>query len=126
MLRLKITPQEFAAMILFMRQATEGHQQMPLQKQTVNRLVMAQYLAKWNSYRFLLWMCRPDNKTYGLSIPLPVARSLHQDMPGTYLGEWQQLFLGKLDQAITNYRDPLAEAHALGELVRPSSGFINQ
>lgn len=124
MLRLKITTQEFAAMIFFMRQATEGHRQIPLQKQTVNGLVMAQYLAKWNSYRFLLWISRPDNKTYGLSIPLPVARSLHQDMPGTYLGEWQQLFLGKLDQAITNYRNPLTQAHAIGKLIIPNSSGL--
>ncbi|GAB3803076.1 hypothetical protein GCM10028819_32410 [Spirosoma humi] len=121
MLRLKITPQEFAAMIFFMRQATEGHRQLPLQKQSVNMLVMAQYLAKWNSYRFLLWMSRPDNKTYWMSIPLPVAKSLHQDMPGTYLGEWQQLFLNKLDQAVINYSDPLTQTYVLGDLIHQLS-----
>lgn len=120
MLRLKITPQEFAAMIFFMRQATEGWRHIPLQRQTVKMLVMAQYLIKWNPYKFMIWTSRPDNKLYWLSLPLPVARSLHQDMRETRLGEFQLLFLSKLDQAIINYRDPLAEAHALGELIHQS------
>lgn len=116
MLRFKITPNEFAAMLFFMRQATEEYRQKPLQSKPVNVLVMMQYMAKWNNQRIAMWLIRP-RKPYTLSIPLPLARALHQDMQNDPLGEWQQIFLNTLDQAITNYRDPLAQAHVIGELV---------
>ncbi|MCX6216375.1 hypothetical protein [Spirosoma sp.] len=77
---------------------------------------MAQYLAKLTNHKLTGWLIRP-RKPYALSIPLPLARALHQDMQEAYLGEWQQVFLNTLDRAITNYRDPFTQAHTVGELI---------
>lgn len=120
MLSLKVNPNEFRAMIGYLREAQAIHEGVPLVHQTIAGLVLIQYLERWRSHQVLSWAQRRAEKEYRLNLPLPVARALHTEMQHSYLVGWQQLFLNKLDAAIINHRNPHADPHVIGELVRPA------
>ena len=116
MIPLKLTRIEFQSMIQYLRFNTEGQRQVPFGHQSTNMLVLMDYLESWKILRLLSWSQRRPDKEFKLSIKLPVARALHQEMQHAMLTGHQQLLLDKLDQAIINYRDPHSVSHLIGEL----------
>jgi|GEM_PF-7134391 len=104
-LPLKLTPNEFRGMILYLRRVTDGYQQVPLGQQSIPVLVMGEYLAKWKSHHLMAWLQRRADKEHKLNLPMVVALSLYRDMQQMQLVTIEQLFLAKLDQAVTNHRD---------------------
>lgn len=93
-------------MILYLRRATNGYQHVPLGQQSIPVLVMGEYLAKWKPHQLVAWLQRRADKEHKLHLPFVVALSLYQDMQQRQLASLEQLFLSKLDQAITNYQRP--------------------
>lgn len=104
----------------FLRTATNGQDQLHLAYQPLPILVLLKYLEAWKPYRLLAWAQRRPDREYKISLPLAVAKAFHEEMQSNTLTEIEQLFLNKLDQAVVNYRNPNAEPHVIGELVRPA------
>lgn len=117
MLTLKLYPTEFRVLIQYLRFNTNGQDQVPLVHQTVGMLLMINYLRTWTTVKLLIWSQRRTDKEYKLSIPLPVALALYRDMQSAMLAVHQLLLLAKIDQAIISYRDPMTQAHTVGELI---------
>ncbi|RYC69773.1 hypothetical protein [Spirosoma sordidisoli] len=110
MISLKLTPNEFKALILFVRGVVDIQSRLPIMDQHLSGLVLEQYLGKWRPHQLLAWGQRTAGKEFKLNLPLPVAKALWQEMQYSMLMGWQQLLLGKLDQALINYRNPLLES----------------
>ncbi|UHG93350.1 hypothetical protein [Spirosoma oryzicola] len=117
MISLKLTRLEFQVMVQFLRWHTEYQNQVPLVHQSTNMIILMDYLATWNTLRLLNWSCRQPDKEYRLGLKRVIALALHQEMLRVKLTVHQQILLGKLDQAIVDYRDPFAEPHVIGELI---------
>jgi hypothetical protein len=118
MIKLKLTPGEFAELYTFIKGLTSDQITLPLAHQPVRMLVLIEYLARWPNHRVVPWLIRPRHKEYSLSLKPVVAKTLHEEMEGTLLTGLQQLVLNKLDHAIVNYKSPDAIPHVTGELVR--------
>jgi hypothetical protein len=108
MLILSLYPQDFRVMIGYLNFNLAGQDQVPLRLQTVSMLVLLQYLKTFKAHKLLSWHQRRTDKTYKLSMPLAVAKALHEEMLNAMLTGHQQLLLNKLDQAIVNYTDPFS------------------
>ncbi|UHG93455.1 hypothetical protein [Spirosoma oryzicola] len=100
---LKIFPSECAGLISYLH-TFKGVQQLPLTQRTVSQLVIIQYAKTWNMERILSWGGKSAQKEYAVSMPVAVAKALHEDMQRDCLSPFQRSFLGKLDQAIINYQ----------------------
>lgn len=104
MLSLKLYPAEFLELLNYLYQHTKGQDRVPLPYQSVGKLVLGQYLAKWTPSRILAWKQRRANKAFAFRLPETVALALYQDMLGGELTPMQQMLLSKLDQAMVNHR----------------------
>lgn len=108
MLPLKLYPSEFRELIGYLKAGTEGQETVPLQHQTVGKLILLGYISKWTPIRIYVWKQRSVTKTYSFRLPVVVGLAIYQDMQGALLTHHQQLLLAKLDQAIVNYQNPYA------------------
>lgn len=107
MLTLRLLPIEFGAMIRYLRQSCAGQQSVPLKRQSVQKLVMLQYLRTWTDQRLDSWNYRFANRAYIVNVPLAVAKAMYEELRQLKLSPEQQLFLNKLDWSIVNYRPPM-------------------
>ncbi len=105
-LTLRITPDEFWELLSFLRFITAGHTSVPLPQRPLVVAVLATYLLSLTPARLYAWQLRDYSKTYALKLSLPTALALHTDMQNTLLNHTQQCLLGKLDLALTNFREP--------------------
>jgi len=109
MLTLGLYPQDFRVMIGYLRFNLADQDKVPLRLQTLPMLVLLQYLNTFKPHKLIIWQHRRADKTYKVSMPLAVAKALHEDMQHALLTSHQQIVLAKLDQAIINYTDPFAQ-----------------
>lgn len=115
-LTLRITPGDFRALLDFLRLAADLHTTVPLLRRPLVVAVLHTYLLSLTPARLYAWQVRDRRKAYTLKLPLPVALALHTEMQHALLTGSQQGLLGTLDQAMTNYRDPM-QPTLIGELM---------
>lgn len=118
MLTLSLYPSEVGLMYTFIRASISGQDRLPLCQQTVTDLLLKEYLRSWTYKRMVSWHNRKPTRAYRCSLPLPVAAALYGQLQNFELTQPQQLLLGKLNQAMVNYRETGSEAHVIGELIR--------
>ena len=106
MLTLQLYPSEFRELIGYIHFNTEGQADVPLQQQSVGKLILLSYIGTWTPVRIYVWKQRKVTKTYALRLPVVVGLAPYRDMLGNGLTGQQQLLLAKLDLAIINYQNP--------------------
>jgi hypothetical protein len=117
MIKLKLTPGELGSLLRFLSVLLTDQRTLPLPHQTTNMLVLIDYLDSWKTPRLLSWRSRRKDREFGVSLKLPVAKALHEEMQFNVLRDNQQGVLDKIDHAIINYQRPGAQAHVIGELI---------
>lgn len=116
MLCIKVFPPEIRVLIGFLRVCTGDILHVSLANQPLTVLVLRKYLESWNAQRLLAWRTRNPKKAYKLRMELTVAKALYQELQASGLTHYEQDLLGRLDEAIVNYRHPLSEPYLLGDL----------